>query len=86
MTMNGEHVVSRETIDRIIGEALVNPRFCAVLLSDPGEVADLLDLSPEERQLLSNLRAGSLEELATQLYNEVRKRGGDDLSKLDRPF
>jgi len=73
--------MSREAIDKIIGEALVNERFRAVLLSSPGKVAGSFHLSPEERQLLSNVRAGSLEELASQLYNQIRERGGDYISK-----
>lgn len=74
--------MSTETIDEIIGEALVNRRFRAALLSNPGKVAASFHLlSPEERQLLSNLRAGSLEELASQLYDEIRKCERDHVSK-----
>lgn len=69
--------MSRETIDKIIGEALVNKRFRAVLLSNPGKVAGSFHLSPEELQLLSNIRADSLEELASQLYNDISERRGD---------
>ena len=73
--------MSTGTIDKIIGEALVNTRFRAILLSNPGKVADSFHLSPEEQQLLSNLRADSLEELASQIYDEMSKCGGDYVSK-----
>lgn len=69
--------MSRETLDRLIGEAVVNKRLRAILLSNPDKVADFFDLSREELQLLSNIRAGSLEELASQLYDEICERGGD---------
>ena len=73
--------MSREAIDKMIGEAMVNKRFRAILLSNPGKVAGSFHLSPEELQLLSNIRTHSLEELASRLYNEIGKRGGDYISK-----
>lgn len=72
--------MSQDAIDKIIGEALVNRRFRAVLLRNPAKVVDSFDLSPEERQLLSTLRAGSLQELASRLYEGINKRGRDDIS------
>lgn len=81
MTINRKHLTSTEAIDKIIGEALVNKRFRAILLSNPGKLGGSFNLSPEERQLLSNLRVGSLEELASQLYDEIRKCEQDHVSK-----
>jgi|GEM_PF-3500002 len=81
MRVNMETSMTREAIDKMIGEALVNKRFRAMLLTSPVKVADSFHLSPEEQQLLSNLRADSLEELASQIYDEMSKCGGDYVSK-----
>src|SRR5438067_9364826 len=47
-----ESVMSREAVNLLVGRAVVDRAFCALLLTRPREAAQEFDLSEAERQLL----------------------------------
>ncbi|MFN8595377.1 MAG: hypothetical protein U0559_04230 [Anaerolineae bacterium] len=60
-------------LEEVVGNAIIDREFRAGLLN--GRRARLLsqfDLSPEEHQVLMNIRAESLESFASQLYGWVQ--------------
>ncbi len=64
-------------LEEVVGNAIIDREFLAGLLN--GKRARLLsqfDLSPEERQVLMNIRAESLESFASQLYGWVQSQRG----------
>jgi len=71
--------MSLDTLNRIVGEAIVNASFCRALLSDPGAAVQDYELGAEELALLSSIRAGSVDNLAQQII------AGLDLERLNAP-
>ena len=59
--------MSREAVNLLVGRAVVDRAFCALLLTRPREAAQEFDLSEAERQLLVRIRAGSLAAFAASL-------------------
>jgi hypothetical protein len=59
--------MSLETLNRIFGEAITNASFCRALLTDPGAAVRDYELGTEELELLSSIRAGSVDTLAQQI-------------------
>lgn len=62
-------------LEEVVGSAIIDRDFRAGLLN--GKRARLLsqfDLSPEEHQVLMNIRAESLESFARQLYGWVESQ------------
>jgi hypothetical protein len=59
--------MSLETLNRIFGEAITNASFCRALLTDPGAAVQDYELGTEELELLSSIRAGSVDNLAQQI-------------------
>ncbi len=59
--------MSLDTLNRIVGEAIVNPSFCQSLLADPTTAVRGYELASEELALLSSIRARSVDHLAQQL-------------------
>jgi hypothetical protein len=59
--------MSLETLNRIFGEAIINASFCRALLADPGAAVQDYELGSEELELLSSIRAGSVDNLAQQI-------------------
>jgi len=73
-------------LNRILTAAVVSRRFCNLLLSDPqaalrnGYNGETFQLSDSERQLITSIRAGSLQEFASQLVAEF---ASDDYGIMD---
>jgi hypothetical protein len=59
--------MSLDTLNRIVGEAIINASFCRALLSDPGAAVRDYELGSEELALLTSIRAGSVDNLAQQI-------------------
>jgi hypothetical protein len=59
--------MSLDTLNRIVGEAIVNASFCRALLSDPRSAVRDFELGPDELAVLSSIRAGSVDSLAQQV-------------------
>jgi hypothetical protein len=59
--------MSLDTLNRILGEAIVNASFCRALLSDPGTAVRGYELGEEELALLTSIRAGSVDNFAQQI-------------------
>ncbi len=63
-------------LNRVLTAAVVNRRFCNLLLSDPqaalrnGYNGETFQLSESERQIVMSIRADSLQEFASQLVAE----------------
>ena len=55
-------------LERLIGTAVVDGEFRAILLESPEAALEGFDLSPEELDALVSANARTLEELAAQLY------------------
>jgi hypothetical protein len=68
-------------LNRVLSAAVVNRRFCNLLLSDPqaalrnGYNGETFQLSDNERQIVMRIRAGSLQEFASQLIAEFTGEG-----------
>ena len=60
--------MANAAITEILGGAIVDREFCAALLRNPVQVVSEYDLTLEEREAISSIRATSLEEFAAQLY------------------
>ena len=60
-------------LSRLLAAAVVNPKFCHLLLKDPelaldtGFQGETFSLTDEERDLVRSIRADSLADLASQL-------------------
>jgi hypothetical protein len=72
--------MSLDTLNRIVGEAIINASFCRALLSNPGAAVQDYELGPEELALLSSIRAGSVDNLAQQII------AGLDLERANTPW
>jgi hypothetical protein len=59
--------MSLETLNQIFGEAIINASFCRALLTDPGAAVRDYELGAEELEVLSSIRAGSVDNLAQQI-------------------
>jgi hypothetical protein len=60
-----------EKLNRIVGEAIINQEFCRRLLTDPRTAAIGFDLATDELELLSSLRADSVDQLARSLVSAL---------------
>lgn len=63
--------MSLDALNQIIGEAIINKEFCRVLLINPPAAVANFDLAVEELDLLTTIRAQSLDHLARQLISEL---------------
>jgi len=69
-------VLCSNELNRLLVAALVNHRFCNLLLSDPlqavtsGYNGETFELTPEEMQLLRAIKASSLRDFAMQLLTK----------------
>lgn len=69
--------MSRRELNRLIGTAMVETRFREVLLSDQREEAlAAFDLTPEEKAILLNIQASTLQGFAQALYGWMSARNG----------
>lgn len=79
VTVRERHSDSTE-INRLLAAAAVSRRFCDLLLSDParaieeGFAGEHFVLSNDEQDFLVSLRAASLKDFATQLYDHLSRR------------
>jgi len=81
--------MSEQALNQIVGWALVDKDFCDKLLSNPARISMSFDLTPEERQVLCDIRANSLEQLAGELYRWIESNAAgngyrplDEISKM----
>jgi len=70
--------VSLEALNQIIGEAIINKEFCRVLLLNPPAAVVNFDLAVEEVDLLTTIRAQSLDHLARRLISELNLENPGD--------
>jgi hypothetical protein len=64
-----------DRMHRLIGRALVDPRFRERLLHSPGEAIRDLPFTGPERSMVASLRASSLEEFSRQLDAKLEETG-----------
>jgi hypothetical protein len=62
-----EEKMSLDSLNRIVGEAIVNASFCRSLLSDPRSAVRDFELGADELAVISSIRAGSVDSLAQQI-------------------
>ncbi len=69
--------MSCRELNRLIGTAMVEPRFREVLLGDRREEAlGAFDLTPEEKAVLLSIQAPTLQGFAQALYHWMSARNG----------
>ena len=74
--LSASPVLQSAALNRLLTAAVVNYRFCSLLLSDPiqavanGYNGETFELAPEEVQLLRAIKASSLRDFATQLLTK----------------
>jgi hypothetical protein len=62
-----------KAISRLLTAAVINPKFCCLLLADPmsaiqvGYAGEMFELTAEEIEQICLIKAGSLQEFSTQL-------------------
>ena len=61
-----------EKLNRIVGEAVVNGEFRTRLLADPRAAVAGYDLAADELDLIGNVRAESVDQLARHLVSALR--------------
>jgi hypothetical protein len=83
--MNSQAVFSLSTssklgeISRLLSAAVVSPRFCKLLLSDPetalrvGYQSESFHLSPEEKLWVLSTRAENLSDFAAEMINNQNR-------------
>ncbi len=59
--------MSHETVEAVVGMAVIDGEFRHRLLSNPSIAVQELDLTPEELRAITSIRARSLEEFARKL-------------------
>jgi hypothetical protein len=69
--------VSRETFERIIGRAAIDPQFRRRMIEDPEVAFEEYDLTAEQLSALKTISADALEKFAHQLMESI----GKDLAK-----
>lgn len=78
-----------ESLNRLISAAVVSPRFCRQLLSDPaaalttGYNGERFQLTAEEARLVCSIRASSLRSFAAQLVDYLEEPAADLRSAWD---
>jgi hypothetical protein len=78
--------MSLRELNRLVGTAMSDPRFCEALLGDGrGEKICTFDLTVEEQTVLLRIRASTLQEFAQGLYRWMND-GGSDGSAYQRPI
>ena len=61
-----------EKLNRIVGEAVVNGEFRTRLLADPRSAVAGFDLAADELDLIGNVHAESVDQLARHLVSALR--------------
>jgi hypothetical protein len=56
--------MSASQLSAVLVNALADEHFCQSLLAEPDEALTRFDLSPDERNALSSIRANTIEEFA----------------------
>jgi hypothetical protein len=65
--------MSHRALQRIVGTAVTDPEFCVDLLNGKRQaILAAFDLSAEERSILLEIEASSLQEFASCLEEELR--------------
>jgi hypothetical protein len=76
--------MSEQVLNQMIGWALVDRDFCHRLLANPAGVSTRFDLTPEERQILCDIRVNSLEQFAKELSRWIENNApGNGHRRLD---
>ena len=69
----GREIMNDSVYSRIISAAVINERFCNLLLNDPekaitsGYSGETFEMNSEDKMILSSIRANNLSEFALQL-------------------
>lgn len=69
-----------KAISRLLTAAVINPKFCCLLLTDPmsaiqaGYAGEIFELTAEEIEQICLIKAGSLQEFSTQLLAQSSSR------------
>jgi hypothetical protein len=73
--------VSHEALQAIVGTALIDKEFRQAMLNGSRDRAiEQFELSPDEREVVMSIEAGTLEQFAWQLHNWImeRQQAGED--------
>ena len=71
MPMGIESVPNRPAISNVLIKASANVAFRNRLLTNPGEALAEMNLPPEDMEILSDVRAGTLKEYARQVKTRL---------------
>ncbi len=74
-----EKKMTAEILNVLVGAAVTDGEFCQALLSNPGRTARQFGLAPEDVEVVSKIRAGSLAEFAGQLLRWMPAEPRDSL-------
>jgi hypothetical protein len=65
--------MSKSNVEQIVGKLIIDADFRQAVKANPGQVLAAYDLTPEERETLSQIDLGTFEEAATQLDARISK-------------
>lgn len=69
--------MSRETLNELIGLAMISPDFCERLLAHPQQAAHDygFQLTPEEQKAFGEIRADTIHEFSKQIMEKLMPDG-----------
>ena len=68
--------MSKESVESVIGKAMLDTEFRELLLSDPDQALSVFDLTDAEKVALKSMDAETMDALANTLDARVSKRAG----------
>ena len=66
--------MAHDAVSQIIGRAVTDPEFRALLFSNPAQALQGHSLSSDEIEALKNLKLEDLEDFSTKLDSRITKR------------
>jgi hypothetical protein len=66
--------MSQDAISQIIGRAVTDAEFRALLFSSPEQALEGYNLADDEKEALKNLKQEDLEDFSTKLDSRITKR------------
>lgn len=77
--------MSVDTLQAVVGAAIVDRRFCDLLLRNPAEAVKDFDLSSEERTMVIGIQASDIQQFAAQLHDWLCHRPQPATEAIVRP-